>query len=54
MTDARPRPPGAKNCHGQPVSALSQTYDGLPNAASELGFSGVQALQAAITAYCGN
>jgi len=46
--------PGAANCHGKSVSALAQTYGGLPAAASALGFSSVGALQNAIAAFCGN
>ncbi len=46
--------PGDKNCHGKSVSVLTQQYGGLAYAAPALGFASVNALQEAITAYCGN
>jgi hypothetical protein len=46
--------PGAANCTGKSVSALAQGHGGLPQAASDLGFANVAALQNAIGAYCGN
>lgn len=46
--------PGAPNCTGKSVSALSQGHGGLSQAASDLGFANVAALQNAIAAYCGN
>jgi hypothetical protein len=46
--------PGAANCHGKTVSALAQTYGGLANASSALGYASVADLQNAITSYCGN
>ena len=45
--------PGQSNCHGNTVSALSNQYDGLNQAASVLGYISVQYLQDAIKAYCG-
>jgi hypothetical protein len=45
--------PGAPNCHGQSVSALAQTFGGMPNAAAALGYSSVKDLQDAIRAFCG-
>jgi Beta-propeller repeat len=45
--------PGAANCHGVSVSALSNQYGTLDAAASALGFPSVQALQNAIRAFCG-
>jgi len=44
--------PGAPNCYGKSVSALSNQFGTLNAAASALGFSSVQALQNAITAFC--
>jgi hypothetical protein len=44
--------PGKANCHGQSVSALAQQYSGLNNAAAELGFDSVKALQEAIGDFC--
>jgi YVTN family beta-propeller protein len=53
----QPRPafagtPGKANCHGKSVSALTQQYGGLNNAAAALGYPSVSALQNAIEAYC--
>jgi lipocalin len=45
--------PGKANCHGQSVSALARQYGGLNNAAADLGFSDVSALQNAILGFCG-
>jgi hypothetical protein len=45
--------PGGQACRGTSFSALVQQYGGLSNAASALGFASVQALQDAITAFCG-
>jgi uncharacterized repeat protein (TIGR03803 family) len=45
--------PGKPNCHGKSVSALAQQYGGLNAAAAALGYPSVNALQDAITAYCG-
>ena len=45
--------PGAPNCHGKSVSALTHQHGNLSSAASALGFSSVKALQAAIRAFCG-
>ena len=47
------RQPGKANCHGKSVSALAQKYGGMDSAVSALGFSGVNALQDAIKAFCG-
>jgi hypothetical protein len=44
--------PGKANCIGQSVSPLAQQYGGLNNAAAELGFDSVKALQAAIGDFC--
>jgi hypothetical protein len=44
--------PGAANCHGVSVSALAQKYGSIKAAASALHFPSVQALQAAIRAFC--
>jgi lipocalin len=44
--------PGMANCHGKSVSALAQQYGGLNNAAADLGYSSVSALQNAIIAFC--
>ncbi len=44
--------PGAKNCVGQTVSTLANTYGGIAQAAEALGFLSVQALQAYIKAAC--
>jgi Beta-propeller repeat len=45
--------PGAPNCLGKSVSALSNQYGNLDAAASALGFPKVSALQNAIRTYCG-
>jgi hypothetical protein len=45
--------PGKANCFGQSVSALARQYGGLNGAAAALGYSGVNALQNAILAFCG-
>jgi hypothetical protein len=45
--------PGAANCHGQSVAALSNQYGSLDTAVSALGFPSEQALQNAIKAFCG-
>jgi hypothetical protein len=44
--------PGAANCNGQTVSALSQQFGTLDAAAAALGFPSVKALQSAIKAFC--
>jgi YVTN family beta-propeller protein len=44
---------GYSNCHGQSVAALAQQYQGLNSAAAALGYPNVQALPAAIRAFCG-
>jgi hypothetical protein len=44
--------PRKANCHGKSVSALARQYGGLNNAAADLGYSSVSALQSAITEYC--
>ena len=44
--------PGKPNCYGQSVSALTQQYGGLNNAAAALGYSSAKALQNTIQAYC--
>jgi hypothetical protein len=46
--------PGSPNCHGTSVSALANQYGGLDAAATALGYSNVQALQDAVTTYCGS
>jgi hypothetical protein len=46
--------PGAPNCSGKTVSALTQDHGGLSAAASDLGFASVAALQGVIAAYCSN
>jgi len=45
--------PGKANCHGQSVSALARQYGGLNNAAADLGYASVGALQNAIMTFCG-
>jgi hypothetical protein len=45
--------PGDNNCHGKSVSALALQFGGLDNAAADLGFSSVKALQDAIKTFCG-
>jgi hypothetical protein len=44
--------PGAANCQGVSVSALSHQFRNIKAAASALRFPSVKALQAAITAFC--
>jgi YVTN family beta-propeller protein len=44
--------PGSNNCHGTSVSALAIKYGGLDAAAAALGYSTVQGLQNAISAFC--
>jgi CSLREA domain-containing protein len=44
--------PGATNCHGRSVSALSNQYGTLDAAASALGYPSVKALQKDIEAHC--
>jgi YVTN family beta-propeller protein len=44
--------PGKANCYGMSVSALTQQYGGLNNAAAALGYPSVSALQIAIDDYC--
>jgi YVTN family beta-propeller protein len=43
---------GYPNCHGKSVSALNRQFEGLPAAATALGYSDVRALQDAINVYC--
>jgi uncharacterized repeat protein (TIGR03803 family) len=45
--------PGKPNCKGQSVSTLAKTYGGMAAAAKALGYNSVQALQNAISVYCG-
>jgi hypothetical protein len=45
--------PGKANCHGKSVSALAKQFGGLHNAAEELGYPSVDALQNAIMEFCG-
>jgi YVTN family beta-propeller protein len=45
--------PGIANCNGNSVSALAQQFGGLAHAADTLGFTGVDALQNTIRAFCG-
>jgi hypothetical protein len=45
--------PGQANCHGQSIATLAGLYGGLDGAAAALGFSGVSALQDAVSDYCG-
>jgi len=44
--------PGTANCEGKSISALAQQYGGLNNAAPDLGYPSVSALQNAIIAFC--
>jgi hypothetical protein len=44
--------PGAANCKGKTVSALSQQFGTLDAAAAALGFPSVKALQSAIKTFC--
>jgi hypothetical protein len=44
--------PEQANCHGQSVSALAKQYGGINNAASQLGYPSVSALQSEISVYC--
>jgi len=44
--------PGAANCNGQTVSALSQQFGTLDEAAAAFGFKSVKALHSAIKAFC--
>jgi uncharacterized repeat protein (TIGR03803 family) len=44
--------PGKANCIGKSVSALTQQYGGLANAAAALGYSSVLVLQNTIASYC--
>jgi subtilisin-like proprotein convertase family protein len=46
--------PGRPNCHDQCISALAHDHGGIARAASDLGFSSVANLQAAVTDFCGN
>ena len=45
--------PGKPNCYGQSVSTLAREFGGLNGAAAALGFPSVQALQSAISRFCG-
>jgi YVTN family beta-propeller protein len=44
--------PGKANCYGQSISALSQRFGGLNNAAVVLGLPSIRALQSAVMAFC--
>ncbi len=44
--------PGKPNCPGKTVSALARQFAGLDDAASDLGFSSVPALQDVIRVFC--
>ena len=44
--------PGYSNCYGKSVSALTQRYGGLNNAAAALGYPSAKALQNTILAFC--
>jgi hypothetical protein len=44
--------PGMANCLGTSISALADQYGGLNNAAADLGYSGVSALQNAVITFC--
>jgi hypothetical protein len=46
--------PGASNCHGKSVSALSNQYGTLQAAATTLNYLSINALQANITMFCGS
>jgi hypothetical protein len=46
--------PGAIDCHGQSVSALTKQYQSIKAAAGALNYPSVQALQDDITLFCGN
>ena len=45
--------PVAKTCHGQSTAALANRYTDLGTAAAALGYPSVNALQTAITIFCG-
>jgi YVTN family beta-propeller protein len=45
--------PGAEDCHDASISSLARAYRGISKAALALRLSSVSALQAAVTAYCG-
>lgn len=45
--------PGTSNCKGMSISTVAQTYGGIAHAATSLGYTGVAALQGAVTSYCG-
>ena len=44
--------PGQPSCHGKSVSALARQFGGLANAAAEMGFLSVEALQDALREFC--
>jgi hypothetical protein len=44
--------PGQANCHGETVSALARQFGGMNAASVVLGYSSVDALQAAIGVFC--
>ncbi|TAK94203.1 hypothetical protein EPO05_06630 [Patescibacteria group bacterium] len=46
--------PNASNCHGVSISALTDQFGSIKNAATALGFGSVQNLQSAVTAFCKN
>ena len=45
--------PGNANCHDNSTSALAQTFGSVKQAAIALGFPTLQALQTAVSAFCG-
>ena len=45
--------PGAANCKGKTISALSEQFGTLDDAVATLGFSSVTAVQDAVSLYCG-
>jgi hypothetical protein len=44
--------PGQPNCHGQSISSLAHQFGGIDAAASSLGFSSVDQLQAGFALFC--
>ena len=46
--------PGKANCHGKTVSALAHEFGGMQGAAVPLGAASVNALQSAISLFCGS
>jgi hypothetical protein len=45
---------GKANCHGQSISALAKAFGGIDDAAADLGYPTVSALQDAVKAFCGS